>query len=388
MKGTPILTTAPRPKADQQPNHPSGPGHAARRWAGRFLAAALGLLLLAVGVGLGPRHYAAQGISSLAVPGFVLIILGVALSGWSAWRILRSTRRRWWVAVVALLSLATYLILWTLGQAVAASYAPRPTLGEQTPADVGVSYRDVTFSSSDGVELAGWYVPTRDGAAVALMHGAGSTRSAVLAHAAVLSKHGYGVLLFDARGHGESAGRGMEFGWYGEADAAGAVDFLTSQPGVDPRRIGLVGMSMGGEQAIGAAGEDDRVAAVVAEGATNRVADDKDYLAAYGARGEAQQRIDAVTYWFTALLSDAPEPAPLRESISIATTRPDPTAFLLITASQEPDEALASDHMQGPADDLVTTWSVPGAGHTRGLREAPADWEDRVVTFLDDALEG
>lgn len=231
-----------------------------------------GLVAPAVGVGLGPRHHAAEGLGTGALTGYLLLAGGLVAALWAAGRVLRVTRRRWWAPVVALLLVATALALWTLGQAVAASFPPRPALDGRTPADIGLTYRDVTFPSSDGVELAGWYVPSRNGAAVVLMHGAGSTRSAVLDHARVLADHGYGVLLFDARGHGESAGRGMDFGWYGEQDASGAVDFLTQRPDVESGRIGLVGMSMGGEQAIGAAGADERVRAVVAEGATHRVA--------------------------------------------------------------------------------------------------------------------
>jgi pimeloyl-ACP methyl ester carboxylesterase len=330
----------------------------------RQVVLAAGLVVLAVGVGLGPRHFAEEGLSLPAVAGFVLLAIGLVASVWAAIRILTATRRRWWAPVVALILMATYLVLWTLGQAVAASFAPRPALGEQTPADFGLVYRDVTFPASDGTDLAGWYLPTRNGAAVVLMHGAGSTRSGVLEHAAVLAEHGYGVLLFDARGHGESAGRAMDFGWYGEWDASGAVDFLTQQRDVSSGRIGLLGMSMGGEQAIGAAGGDERVAAVVAEGATNRVAADKGYLDVYGVRGALQQRVDRVTYWLTGRLSDAPEPLSLRRSVSIATARPDPTNFLLITAGEVPDEGHAADYIRGSSTDAVQTWSVPGAGHT------------------------
>jgi pimeloyl-ACP methyl ester carboxylesterase len=353
----------------------------------RILVLVAGLAVLAVGVGLGPRHYAKEGLSVTALVGFVLLAAGLVAAVWASLRILGSVRRRWWVLVIPLLLVATYLSLWTLGQAVAASYPPRPALGERTPADLGMSYQEVSFPSDDGVELAGWYVPTRNGAAVALMHGAGSTRSGVLEHAAVLAGHGYGVLLFDARGHGESEGQGQDFGWWGESDARGAVDFLTEQPRVSPARVGLVGLSMGGESAIGAAGADDRVAAVVAEGATNRVAADKGYLAeAYGARGEVQQRIDAVTYGLTDLLSAAPRPDPLRESVSSAATRPDPTDFLLIAGGEMPEEGQAAEYIQDAASDAVQTWTVPDSGHTQGLDMAPAEWEERVVAFLDDAL--
>lgn len=370
------------------PPRGAGADGGARRWAVRLVVLAIGLVVLAVGVGLGPRHYAEEGISLPAVTGFLLLGIGLVASVWAAIRILAATRRRWWAPVVALMLIATYLVLWTLGQAVAASYPPRPALGERTPADLGLAYRNVTFPSSDGTDLAGWYLPTRNGAAVVLMHGAGSTRSEVLEHAAVLAEHGYGVLLFDARGHGESAGRAMDFGWYGESDASGAVDFLMRQRDVSPGRIGLLGMSMGGEQAIGAAGGDERVAAVVAEGATTRVAADKGYLDVYGARGELQQRVDRVTYWLTGLLTDAPEPSSLRQSVSTATTRPDPTSFLLITAGEVPDEGHAADHMRGSSTDAVQTWTVSGAGHTQGHEEAPAEWEQRVITFFADSLKG
>jgi dienelactone hydrolase len=347
-----------------------------------------GLVVLGVGVGLGPRHYAEEGPRAPAVTGFVLLAAGLVASLWAAARILAAVRRRWWAPVIALLLVPTYLALWTLGQAVAASYAPRPSLGPRTPTDLGLAYREVTFPSSDGDDLAGWYLPAHNGAAVAVMHGAGSTRSGVLDQAAVLADHGFGVLLFDARGHGQSAGPAMDFGWYGEADARGAVDFLSQQHDVSQGRIGLLGLSMGGEEAIGAAGVDDRVAAVVAEGATTRVASDKGYLDVYGTRGEMQQRVDAVTYWLTGLLSGAPEPGSLRGAVATATARRDPTRFLLITAGEIPDEAHAAVYIRGHSSpDAVQTWTVPGADHTQGLEEAPAEWEQRVTTFFADSLD-
>lgn len=350
-----------------------------------LLGFAAGLVALAVGTGIGPRHVAVEGLTVPGVLGLLVLAAGLAVAVWSAVRLLARAGRRRSLLVVPLMLVATYLTVWTLGQAVAGSYPPRPALGARTPSDVGLPFRVVTFPSSDGVRLAGWYVPSLNGAAVALLHGAGSTRSSVLDHAAVLAAHGYGVLLYDARGHGESNGRGMDFGWYGESDAAGAVDFLVGQADVSPDRVGLVGLSMGGEEAIGAAGADDRVAAVVAEGATARTDDDKGYLAAYGVRGRLQQGVDRVTYGLVDLLSAAPEPDALGRSVAAARSRPDPTEFLFVTGGDMPDEGLAADRLAGSAGD-VSTWTVPGAGHTEGLSTSPEEWERRVVGFLDRAL--
>jgi uncharacterized protein len=107
-----------------------------------------------------------------------------------------------------------------------------------------------------------------------LLHGSGSTRANVLDHAAALAARGYGVLILDARGHGESGGQEMDFGWFGDVDIAPAVDYLRAAPDVAGDRVALVGMSMGGEEAIGAAASMPAVRAVVAEGVTGRVGAD------------------------------------------------------------------------------------------------------------------
>ena len=52
----------------------------------------------------------------------------------------------------------------------------------------------------------------------------------------MLERHGYGVLLYDARGRGESEGSPNSYGWDWEKDAAGALDFLAHPPGRRRRR--------------------------------------------------------------------------------------------------------------------------------------------------------
>jgi hypothetical protein len=129
------------------------------------------------------------------------------------------------------------------------------------------------------------------------------------------------------------------------------------------------------------------VRAVVAEGATHRIAADKGYLAeAYGARGALQQRIDSLTYAVAGLLADAPEPAPLRDAVRATTTDGTPTPLLLIAAGDVETEPLAAAYLEDVAPSAVETWTVPGAGHIRGLRTYPDEWTQRVTGFLDRAL--
>ena len=317
----------------------------------------------------------------MAVLAVVLVVAGLALLallGRSVWR------RHGWPSRVALVPAVVLLVglsLLTLGQAVAATVVPRGPDGA-TPRDVGLGFVDLRLRTSDGVGLAAWYVPSTNGAAVVLLHGAGSTRSDVLDRAKVLAERGFGVLLVDARGHGDSEGRAMDFGWWGDLDVRAAVDALESRPGVTAGRIGVVGLSMGGEEAIGALGADSRVRAVVAEGATHRVAADREWLAQrHGARGWLQVQLDRVTYALADVLTPASPPEPLRASVARAA----PRLVLLVAAAERPDEKEAADAVAAASAGSVTVWVAPG-GHTGALTAAPEEWVRRVGGFLDAAL--
>ena len=81
------------------------------------------------------------------------------------------------------------------------------------PNHLGVPYEDVKFTTGDGLELEGWYIPSRNGAAVIAFPG----RNGPQKPARMLARHGYGVLLFDRRGEGESEGEPNSWGWGGDA---------------------------------------------------------------------------------------------------------------------------------------------------------------------------
>jgi pimeloyl-ACP methyl ester carboxylesterase len=252
-----------------------------------------------------------------------------------------------------------------------------------TPADRGLDAVSIVLTTSDGVQLAAWYVAGTTDAAAILLHGAGSTRSDVLDHAAVLARNGYGVLMIDARGHGESSGEAMDFGWYGDLDIAAGTGFLESRTDVDPRRIGVVGMSMGGEEAIGATAANASIDAVVAEGATARGAADKEWLSdEYGWRGAIQERFEKVQDWVTEYLTKSSSPVSLRSAVESNRE----ARFLLITAGRVPDEGYAAAFIAAGAPDRVEVWEVDGSGHTDGLATDPSGWEARVIGFLDEQL--
>jgi uncharacterized protein len=346
------------------------------------LALVVGTLAVVVGVGLGGPRVAKAGVDLRAALDVVAAMVGlglvvVGLAGVAA-------GRRPWRAVAVTLPIVVVVALavWTLVPAVMATNVPPIALGDDTPAAHGLSAVEVTYRTADGVSMSAWYVPSRNGAAVVVRHGAGSTRTGVLDHAEVLARHGYGVLLTDARGHGRSDGRAMDFGWYGDRDIAAAVSWLEARPDVDRGRVALVGMSMGGEEALGAAAADARVAAVVAEGATGRTAADNAWLPdEYGVAGWLQRGLDQVRFAVTDLLTPASPPIALVDAVRAVAPRP----VLVIAAGEVADEQHVAARLAAAARSVVT-WTVPNAGHTEGLRRAPAAWERHVIDFLDAAL--
>ena len=347
------------------------------------VAAVVGALSTAVGAGIGVRHLTKTGLTGRSALGMALLLLGLVLLAHAIavfWRTARRWQRLWLVpfTVVALLGMIPVAVGTMLG------YAPRTALGSVTPASRGLIYQDVTFRTGDGVRLAGWYVPSTSSAAIVVAPGAGSTRTATLGQADVLVRHGYAVLLVDPRGQGRSGGRAMDAGWYGDRDLTAAVTFLQRQPGIDPSRIGVLGLSMGGEEAIGAARADPAIRVVVAEGATHRTAADKAGWLPGGVNGGLQRAMDRITYGVAALASSAPEPRTLHAAISGSR----PTPFMLIAAGEGVDEPEAAAYLRSAAPDRVQVWTVPGASHTHGLTRSPAEWTARVTSFLDRTLGG
>ncbi len=275
----------------------------------------------------------------------VALIAGVALLVAGTVSRMRGRSRIRWVGGALGSIVIVALVAFVVGPAVAATNVPRPAIGA-TPGSRGLAYSSVTVRTADEVDLAGWYLPSSNGAAVVLLHGAGSTRSNVLDEAEVLARNGFGVLMIDARGHGESGGRAMDFGWHGDADIAAATAFLAGRDDVDPGRIGVVGSSMGGEEAIGASGSNELIRAVVAEGATARTAADEGWLSdEFGVRGLVQEQLERVQDWVTDALTDASPPTAMGAAVTGSGT----TRYLLITAGDVADEGHAATYIGSAA---------------------------------------
>ena len=341
-----------------------------------------GIAGTAAGAGIASAHLAKAGLDAAAVLAVIVLLTGLFLLGWGAVTLIRAIPG-WWrlLAVPVALALLEFVLL-PLTAAVNATNRPPGPLAAATPASYGLPYRDVAFRTADGVRLSAWYVPAHNGAAVVLLPGAGETRTGVLRQAAVLARHDYGALLVDTRGHGRSAGLAMDFGWRGDRDLAIAVTFLARQPGVQAGKMAVLGESMGGEQALAAAGSDPRIRAVVAEGTEGQQSADHGWRP-HDITGMIDRGMEWVQYTAAGLLSGAPRPMSIRAAIRAAAPRP----ALLIAGGATAAEPAEARWFQAASPATVQVWVVPRAGHTEGLATTPRAWEARVISFLNAALE-
>ena len=107
----------------------------------------------------------------------------------------------------------------------------------------------VQFQSSSGATVHGWLLAGQPGKGVViLMHGIRGNRWELVNHARFLFHAGYSVLLFDFQAHGESMGKHITAGFLESRDAAAAVDYIHQTfPG---EKICVNGFSMGGAAAV------------------------------------------------------------------------------------------------------------------------------------------
>ena len=117
-------------------------------------------------------------------------------------------------------------------------------MGQATPSDIGLAYEDVTFQSSDGLQLHGWFVPVAEARGVLLfMHGNAGTITDRLDSIDFFHGFGFSVFIFDYRGYGRSTGKPDEQGTYRDAEAAWR--HLVEDRKIDPGRIFIFGRSLG-----------------------------------------------------------------------------------------------------------------------------------------------
>ncbi|QNA98729.1 alpha/beta hydrolase [Massilia sp. Se16.2.3] len=111
------------------------------------------------------------------------------------------------------------------------------------PLPAGLAARKVALALEEGRTLAGWFLPGKGKGAILLLHGIRGDRRQMLGRARFLNAAGYGVLLVDLPGHGESAAPVITFGLREADGVRAALAYLEREAPAQP--LGVIGVSLG-----------------------------------------------------------------------------------------------------------------------------------------------
>ena len=258
----------------------------------------------------------------------------------------------------------------------------RPEQG--SPADWGLSYREVTIPTEQGRQLFGWYMPAPDlepAPAVVLLHGWGGNAEALLPLAPPLHAAGYHLLAFDARNHGRSEGAGHSSMVRFAADLENALEWLAHRPEIDDGRMALIGHSVGAAAGLLVASRSERLAAVVS-------------LACFAHPGELMNTIlgrkrvpQRLRRWVLRYIEWVIG-ASFRDIAPQQTIRRVDNPVLLVHGEHDATVPVADAEIlyRNRSGDHVRLLRVPGAGH-QSVEHLP-EWAGTVGEFLTASLGG
>jgi len=261
--------------------------------------------------------------------------------------------------------------------------APAPS-HVPAPEEAGLEAEEVTFQSPGGPSIAGWFVPSKNGATIILLHGYGGNRTAMLWHAERLIEAGYGVLLYDERASGESEGGYRSYGWEDTRDVEAALQYLSTREDAADK-VGIAGCSTGADIAVYSMALYPQLGAAWGDGNSSVRAQDmppiRDWITMFLV--PSNYMLD----WMYTVRLGIDAPAPLVDVIDDIAPRP---LMLVGGGVQRPVIGSEADlftlrfaELAGPN---AQAWIIPEAAHCDGPRVRPEEYAQKMVTFFDSAL--
>lgn len=253
------------------------------------------------------------------------------------------------------------------------------------PAGLPFQAEEVTFEGGDNLRMAGWKIPSQNGATIILLHGYGGNRTAMLWHARQLVNAGYGVLMYDERASGESEGTRRSYGWEDPPDVQGAIRFIEARSRERVQQIGIAGCSIGAQIALQSAAYYPELRAVWADGPASLRAKDlpapENPIVALIILGNYS--LDWMFEW--KLEMDAPRP--MVDIIDEIAPRP---IMLVGGGVSQPLVGSEAETMipryADYAGSNAQTWIIPEAVHCDGPAHRPEEYAARMVEFFDTAF--
>ena len=246
-----------------------------------------------------------------------------------------------------------------------------------TPASQSLNFEEISFQSAlnDSTTLRGWWLPNPNSDRVIIFnHGRDGNRATFQALFPELWKHGYSLLAFDMRGHGQSDERICTWGINEQWDLVGAVNFVKSK-GFKPDKIGVLGTSIGAATGLMAMRSTPDIKAGVINSA---YADAQPLLAhnlLYPGLVTALRVVRGIDI-------NSIDPA-------VAITQLGQRHVFLIHGAIDSQVPLANFYKlkEAGGTSVSESWVVPGADHAAAYIVQPTEYMQRVEAFFDSELQ-
>lgn len=252
------------------------------------------------------------------------------------------------------------------------------------PGDVGLDMEEVCIPSPRGA-LRGWYLPARNSCTLLCCHGINDNCGQWVERVASLhTRSGYGALLFDFAGHGESEGSLVTYGVHESRDIAAAVEYLRGRGDVNMDGLGILGLSLGAISATLAAAEMPALRVVVLESGFADLLHDIGVIFRRYTGLPAFPFADLIVFWGERL--SGVQLAEIRPVRVIGQISPRPVYIISDLADTLAQEPYDGEHLYAAAGEPKFLWQLAGAPHVGAFDTAPEEWTRRVGEFLDTYL--
>lgn len=290
--------------------------------------------------------------------------------------------------LAGLLILAVGGLLWkTRQEAYNLLHSPMATrtLPTETPADYNLPYDDVTIINPDGMKLAGWYIPSENGAVIIMQHGYKSMRGELLNEAEMMHRHGYGALITSIRAHDYSEGELITLGFYEVQDMEAWYQYLLTRDDIDPEKIGILGNSYGGMLSIQYASQNPNIKAVVANSAFSSMSDTVSTSVKHFTGLPEFPFVPLIVFWAQVDTGIKIEEIDATKWIPLIGPRP---VFLMQGGADTVISPDSGQRLYDAAKEPRELWYDPALGHVEFDKEYPEEYEARVSAFYDKYLLG